>query len=79
MPDISPTGLLGAVIGTVVAAVAYRPLAMLVEQGLAALARSDRSAEFEPFERGLLLRVVFALDLFLFAGVGYWLGATIGG
>jgi hypothetical protein len=52
---------------------------MLVEQGLAALARSDRSAEFEPFERGLLLRVVFALDLFLFAGVGYWLGATIGG
>ena len=62
-----------------VAAVAYRPLAMLVEQALAALARSERSAEFEPVERSLPLRVVFALDLFLFAGVGYWLGATIGG
>jgi hypothetical protein len=79
MPDISPAGLLGAVVGTVVAAVAYRPLAMLVEQGLAALARSDRSAEFDPRARGLVLRMVFALDLFLLAGVGYWLGATIGG
>ena len=79
MPDISPAGLLGAVVGTMIAALVYRPVVALVERRLAALARSDKSARLDPLERGLLLRVVFAADLFLFAGVGYWLGATIGG
>ena len=39
--------------------------------------RAARNAR--PLERGLLLRVVLAADIIVFAGIGYWLGAMIGG
>jgi hypothetical protein len=79
MLDISPAGLLGAVIGTAVAAWVYRPLSALVDRGLAKLPRSEGATEREPIERGLLLRFVLAADILIFAGAGYWLGAIIGG
>jgi uncharacterized membrane protein len=79
MLDISPAGLLGAVIGTAVAALVYRPLSALVERGFARLPRPQGAAEREPIERGLLFRIVLAADILVFAGAGYWLGAIIGG
>jgi hypothetical protein len=79
MLDISAAGLLGAVIGTAVAALVYRPLSALLDRGFTRLARSEGATERELTERGLLLRIVLAADILVFADAGYWLGAIIGG
>ena len=79
MFDISPAGLLGAAVGTAIAAVAYGPLAALAERRLQALDHSKGLRQGELLERGLLRRVVLAADIFLFSGAGYWLGAAIAG
>jgi hypothetical protein len=78
MMDISGPGLLGAFVGTAVAALLYRPLTLLLERGIARLMSSE-SSEHEPIERGVLYRVVLAGDILVCAGAGYWLGATMGG
>ena len=79
MVDLSPAGLLGAVIGTAIAALVYGRVVALVERVLRARDRSESGMEGEAFERALLLRVVLAIDIIVFAGIGYWLGAMIGG
>jgi hypothetical protein len=77
MIDISPAGLAGAVIGTAIAAVAYHWLVAVLDRGLRAQTRSAGGENSSPLERALLLRVVLATDIAIFAGLGYWLGATI--
>jgi hypothetical protein len=79
MMDLSLAGLIGAVIGTIVAAVAYVPLVTLVERGLRARASTGSADERESFEQEapLLRRAVLAADIVVFAGIGYWLGAMI--
>jgi hypothetical protein len=79
MLDISGAGLLGAVIGTAIAALLYRPLSALVDRWLAKALRSDGPAERELTERAVLFRIVLATDILVFASAGYWLGAGIGG
>jgi hypothetical protein len=79
MLDFSPAGLAGAVIGTGIAAVAYRWLVALLDRGLRAQTRSAGGENRSPLERALLLRVVLATDIVIFAGLGYWLGVTIWG
>jgi hypothetical protein len=80
MIELSLSGLVGAVLGTVLAAVAYRPLVALLLRGLQA--RDGCAAEdggtWER-ERPLLLRAVFTADIALFAGLGYWIGASVTG
>ena len=78
MMDLSLAGLIGAVIGTIVAALAYVPLVSFVERGLRA--RADSVAEGETLEQeiSLLRRAVLAADIIVFAGIGYWLGGMIG-
>jgi hypothetical protein len=78
--DISLAGLLGAVLGTIAAAAIYAPLVGTLEK------RILKSPPSEPQERatlaqeiGLLRRGVFAADMLLCAGIGYWIGQTIGG
>ena len=79
-PDLLPklAGLLGAVIGTVVAALVYVPLVGFVERGLRS--RADSGAEGETLEQeiSLLRRAVFAADIIVLAGIGYWLGGMVG-
>ena len=77
MINLSIAGLLGAVIGTV-AALIYVPLVDFVERGLRA--RADSGAEGETLEQeiSLLRRAVFAADIIVFAGIGYWLGGMAG-
>ena len=81
MIDLSLAGLLGAVIGIVVAAVAYAPLVLLVERGFKARQPVETSEEQATLalELSLLRRAVLAVDIIVFAGIGYWLGQAFGG
>jgi hypothetical protein len=78
MIDLSLAGLLGAIIGTVVAALIYVPLVDFVERGMRS--RADSGAEGETLEQeiSLLRRAVFAADIIVLAGIGYWLGGMVG-
>ena len=77
MLDLSHLGLLGAFVGTAVAAAVYGPVVRTVERGFRARGpRPDEAANFER-ELAALRRVVLALDILLFAGLGYWLGTLI--
>ena len=80
MMDLSLAGLIGAVIGTIVAALAYVPLVAFVERGLRARASAGSADERESLEQeaSLLRRAVLAADIIVFAGIGYWLGGMIG-
>jgi hypothetical protein len=81
MIDISLAGLLGAMVGTVVAAVNYAMVIGFVQNSLRAHDRSQTPEERATFETKLAVmrRIVLALDILVFAGVGYWLGQLIGG
>jgi hypothetical protein len=78
MINLSLAGLIGAVIGTVVAALVYVPLVTLLERGMRS--RADSVAEGESLEQemSLLRRAVLVADIIVFAGIGYWLGGMIG-
>jgi hypothetical protein len=81
MIDLSLAGLAGAVVGIVVAAFAYVPLVRAVERGFLErqpAGTAEERATLE-FELSLLRRAVLAVDIIVFAGIGYWLGQTIGG
>jgi hypothetical protein len=79
--DLSLAGMLGAVIGIVLAAFAYGPLVAFVERGFRPHDPSSSAEEREAFEqeRSLLRRTVLAVDILVLSGIGYWLGATIAG
>jgi hypothetical protein len=77
--ELSLTGLIGAVLGTAVSAVIYGPLIDAIEGALRKRrAASEDRATFAQ-EIGLLRRGVLAADMLIFAGIGYWIGLTIGG
>ena len=81
MIDLSLAGLLGAIAGTVVAAVAYAPLVVFFERRFRLRDPSQSADERAMLEQEvfLLRRVVLAVDILVFAGLGYWLGHLIGG
>ena len=81
MIDISLAGLIGAIVGTVIAGINYAAIIGFVERSLRAHDDSKTPQEREMFERKLVLmrRVVLTGDIAAFGGVGYWLGRTIGG
>jgi len=78
MMNLSLVGLIGAVIGTIIAAMVYVPLITFVERGVRS--RADGAAEGETLEQeiSLLRRAVLAADIIVFAGIGYWLGGMLG-
>ena len=76
MIDISLAGLVGAAVGIAIAAAVYGTVIDAVERWLASRREPhERSGE----EVGLLRRGVLALDIHLFAGLGYWIGYRISG
>jgi hypothetical protein len=81
MIDLSLAGMLGAVIGIVLAAFAYGPLVTFVERGFRSRDASASAEEREAFEqeRSLLRRAVLAIDILVLSSIGYWLGAAIAG
>ena len=80
MLDLSLFGLLGAIVGLAVAAVCYRPMVTVAERGFRARGQPQTADERAAFdgEISVLRRGVLALDILLFAGIGYWLGSMFG-
>jgi hypothetical protein len=77
--ELSLAGLIGAVAGTVASALVYGRLVNAVEGAVRKWrANTDDQATFDQ-ELALLRRGVFAADMLLLAGLGYWLGQKIGG
>ena len=81
MMELSLAGLLGAIAGTVIAAINYAMVIGFVQKSLRAHDRSQTAEERATFEGKLALmrRIVLALDILFFGGIGYWLGVLIGG
>ena len=81
MMDLSPTGLLGAVAATVIAALIYGPLVVFIERAFRSRAPSASAGERRTLEQemSMLRRAVLAVDILVLAGLGYWLGGMIGG
>ncbi len=81
MMDISLAGLVGAIVGTVIAAINYGLVIGFVEKSLRTHDRSATPEERATFEGklGIMRRSVLALDILAFGGIGYWLGSLIGG
>ncbi|MEA2904518.1 MAG: hypothetical protein QOG83_3172 [Alphaproteobacteria bacterium] len=78
MIDISFAGLVGAILGTIVAAACYGTLVDAFERWLAGRrAPEDPPASKE--ELALLRRAILAIDIIVFGAVGYWIGHEIGG
>ena len=80
MIDLSLAGLLGAVVGLVLAALVYAPLLGFIERRFRPRDASASGAERTTFEQeiSLLRRAVLAVDMIALGGIGYWLGARIG-
>jgi hypothetical protein len=77
----SPAGLVGAFVGGTVGWINYRIVTGIVTQKLRELDRSATDAERTEFERKLRLmhRILLVGTVPVTAGVGYWLGRTLGG
>jgi hypothetical protein len=77
--ELSLAGLIGAVLGTMVSAALYGPLVDAIEGFLRKRhAVTEDRATFAQ-EIALLRRGILAADMLLCAGIGYWIGLTIGG
>jgi hypothetical protein len=79
--DLSPSGLLGAMLGTIVGVLNYVVFLRVLVPRLRALDKSQSREEQEEFERkmSLMRRIILAADVVLFAAVGYYAGRFIGG
>jgi hypothetical protein len=79
--ELSLAGLIGALVGTILGVINFALIVGFVESRLRALDKSQPGAEREEFERkiSIMRRTILGLDIFVFAGVGYVLGKTIGG
>jgi hypothetical protein len=79
MIDLSLPGLLGAIVGTVAAALAYGPIVTALERRMRARDPARAGADRSGFENemSLLRRTVLAIDIAVLGGIGYWLGRLI--
>ena len=75
MIDISLSGMIGAIIGTIIAALAYGSIASAIERALAARrAQEPQEPAVAVNELAMLRRGVLTFDILVFAGLGYWIG-----
>lgn len=71
--QFSLPGLLGAAVGSAVGVIDFAVIAMLVRRAM------ERWPTVSPARFELVLKVLFVVNLCIFAGLGYWFGSTIGG
>ena len=73
---LSLGGFIGAIAGTAIGVVNYVMVVPLVEQRLRALDKSETAAQRQEFEDkiSVMRRLILGIDVFMFGGLGYWLG-----
>ncbi len=78
MTGLSLPGLIGAVVGTVVAAINYYVIIGLLEKNAHEQVQTLGAQARDSYERKMALvrRGILTVDLIVFAGVGYWLGKS---
>ena len=78
MLDISLAGLIGAIVGTIVAGVNYHLFIGVLERAMREREPTRTAEERDAMDAQLSLmrRFVLAADLLVFAGIGYWIGTT---
>jgi len=79
MLDISPAGLVGAVLGTVVAGVNYHLFIGAMERAMHKPDHTPEERDAVEAKLSMLRRVVLTVELLFFAGLGYWIGKTFWG
>jgi len=77
MIDLSLAGLIGAMLGTAVAAVIYHLCIGIVDRAVRARIQATPAEERGDVSLSLVRRIVLTLDLFVFAALGYWLGRLL--
>ena len=79
MFDISLAGLIGAIVGTIVAGVNYHLFIGVLERSMREGAKTQTAEERDATDVKLsvIRRVVLVADLFVFAALGYWIGMTV--
>jgi hypothetical protein len=77
--DISLAGLIGAFIGTIVAGVNYHLFIGALERAMHKPEHTPDEQEAVEVQLSVLRRVVLAVELLFFAGLGYWIGKTFWG
>jgi hypothetical protein len=79
--DISVAGLIGAIIGTVIAGVNYHLFIGVLERWMREREHTQTAEERDTSDVKLSLvrRIVLTVDLFAFAGAGYWIGKSVWG
>jgi hypothetical protein len=79
--DISVAGLIGAIIGTVVAGVNYHLFIGVLERWMREREHTQTAEERDTSDVKLSLvrRIVLTVDLFAFAAAGYWIGKSVWG
>jgi hypothetical protein len=73
--DLSFAGLIGAMLGTVVAAIVYHLFIGNLERAVQARAQSLPEDERGDVSLSVVRRIVLTFDLLVFAALGYWLGS----
>ena len=79
MFDISLAGLIGAIVGTIVAGVNYHLFIGVLERSMRDGAKTQTAEERDAMDVKLsvIRRIVLVVDLFVFAALGYWIGMTV--
>ncbi|MEJ1161405.1 hypothetical protein [Prosthecomicrobium sp. N25] len=77
--DLSLPGAIGAGVGLAVGLIDYGLIAMLIRR---AAEKANGGAVVERSQAArldLIMKVVFVVNCLVFAGLGYWFGAAVGG
>ena len=75
MIDLSFAGLIGAIAGTVVAAVIYHLFVGVLERAI----RTHDQPESDDVSLSVVRRTMLAIDVLAFAALGYWIGRMFNG
>jgi hypothetical protein len=75
MIDLSLWGLVGAIVGTAVAAVLYHLFIPHLERAMRAQQQRAETEETSDLSLSVVRRFVLAGDVIAFAVLGYWLGS----
>ena len=77
--ELSLPGLVGAVVGVGVGLIDYGLVASLVRRAAERSGRAAGTVRRTGAGMDLLMKVLFVVNGLVFAGLGYWFGATVGG